>query len=132
MTETPHVWNIGESIPIEIFVPDPATTGDGLTGQLGYLTLTIQRDSDSWYWNGSGWQASVDTINETDGIAEPDAVNQPGRYVYLLPASANQQADRYIVRGNLNNPGIPLSGDNYEVHISRVTDLRVYDGAPSQ
>lgn len=127
MTEVPHVWNIGEAIPLEIFVQDPANPGNGLTSQTAFITLTIKRESDGQYWDGAAWQVSVSTIAAAQGLAEIDATNEPGRYLYLLPAAANSQGDRYTVRGNINNPGIPLTGDNYEVHVSRVTDLRVYE-----
>jgi len=127
MTEVPHVWNIGEAIPLEIYVQDPANPGNGLTGQIAFIILTIARASDGQYWDGVAWQVSLSTIAQAQGLSEPDATNQPGRYLYMLPAAANAQGDRYIVRGRINNLGIPLTGDNYEVHVSRVTDLRVYE-----
>ncbi len=131
MTDVPHHWDVNEAIPIEIFVQDPATTGDGLTGQLSFLTLIIQRASDDFYWNGASWQSGVVSLDSTDGLAEVDSTNQPGRYLFILPAAANDQVDRYTARGNINNAGLPLTGDNYEVHVSRPPAI-IVEAEPAQ
>lgn len=123
MSIEPNVWDIGESIPILLFVQDP-NTGFGLTGQSSYLILTIQRDSDAAYWNGVIWTA-ISSLSFT----EVDAINQPGKYLYTLPALANAQADRYEIHVVINNPPI-ITGENYELHVSKPSSVNVYNAVP--
>lgn len=119
MAETPLIWDIGENIIIEVFIIDP-NTSFGLTGQSGFMTLTIQRSSDGKYWAGGLWQTSPSNLI----LVESSSVNQPGRYNYNF--SGNSQADHYVAHVNINNPPT-IQGDSYEVHISRNLDVRVYE-----
>lgn len=119
MADTPLVWDLNQDIIIEIFVTNP-NTSLGLTGQTSFITLTIERNSDSKFWSGSAWGSS--SINLT--VTEVDSTNQPGRYNYML--TGNTQADRYIAHVNINNPPT-IQADAYEVHISRNLDVRVYE-----
>src|SRR5690349_1181901 len=99
MVDGPFVWNVGEGIPIELFIGDP-NTGAGVSGQTAFITLTIQRDSDSRYWSGISWVVPRTTVS----VTEFDAVNEPGRYTYLLSSTANAVATRYFVRALIDNP----------------------------
>jgi len=121
MAITPLIWGLNESIPIDIDVEDQ-NTGLGLTGQAGFISLTIQRLADGLYWSGSEWSATL-TILST---AEVDPVNQPGRYLYTLPASANATANRYEAHVKIYNPPI-ITSEGYELHVSMDLNLNVYD-----
>lgn len=126
MTSSPLIWNIDEDIIVEIFVEDPST-GLGLTGQAGFLTLTIQRNSDSRYWNGSTWIVSLTSLSPT----EVDSSTQRGRYTYTLSGTTgNTQADRYLVHCIINNPPT-IQVDAYEVHVSRSLEVKIYESEPS-
>ena len=125
MADGPKIWDIAESIPIDLDIEDP-TTSLGMTGQSAYLTLTIQRFSDGYYWSGAAWAVTPTTLSFT----EMDATNQPGRYLYTLPSVANLTADRYEAHARIYNPPT-ITGDTYELHISRNLTLQVYDIAPA-
>jgi hypothetical protein len=103
---------------------DP-TNNLGLTGLVSNITLTIQRESDGHYWNGAAWFPAYVSVNMT----EVDPVTEAGRYLYNLPANANQQADRYIAHAKVL--AVAMSGENYEVHESRRQDVRVYEAEPA-
>ncbi len=124
MSDNPFIWNIGESIPINLYLTDP-NTGLSLPGQDGYLSLTIQR-SDNLYWTGTAWAATLTVL----AFEEVDAVNYPGRYLYTLSSSGNSQANRYMVHASINNPAV-LVGDAYELHISRDLTTKFYESEPS-
>lgn len=122
MSDGPNIWDVSEDITIEVFVADP-DTGLGLSGQSGFITLTIKRDSDEKYWTGSAWSDTLTnlTTNETD------ETNEPGRYNYVLSGSAgNVQADRYVAHAKIDNSPT-IEGDSYEVHVSRITAIRLYE-----
>jgi len=106
-----NTWNISETIPINLFLLDPST-GLGLSGQVAYITLTIQR-SDNLYWTGSAW-GTLTLLT----MAEVDSTNAPGRYLYTLPAEGNAQTDRYLAHAKVDNVGV-LAGETFELHISR-------------
>lgn len=106
-----NTWNIGETVPINLFLLD-VDTGLGLTGQTAYITLTIQR-SDNLYWTGLAWGALTLLT-----MSEVDSTNAPGRYLYTLSAVGNNQADRYMCHAKVDNTGV-LVGENFELHISR-------------
>jgi hypothetical protein len=125
MATSPLVWDLNETIPIDLDVEDP-NTGFGLTGQSGFLTLTIQRFSDGYYWSGLAWINVVTPLS----FVEVNPINQPGRYLYTLPATANAQADRYEAHAQINNPPT-ITGDTYELHVSRDLTLNVYDITPA-
>jgi len=124
MTEGPNIWEVGVDIPIELFVMDPVTNL-GLTGLVASITLHIQRASDSQYWNGGSWVGAAISLSMT----EVDPVNQKGRYIYTLPDTGNDQADRYVAHAIVDSPG--FKGENYEVHISRTTAVRLYEAEPA-
>jgi hypothetical protein len=123
MADGPKVWNIGESIPVDLDIEDP-NTGLGLTGQTAYLTLTIQRFSDGYYWSDAltAWASTPAILS----FVETDPINQPGRYLYTLPAVANFEADKYEAHANINNPTV-ITADTYELHVSRDLTLNVYN-----
>ncbi len=124
--EGEHEWDVGENIYFEITVLDP-NTGAGMTGQTAYITLTIQRTSDSFYWSGTTWTATYSTLT----VTEVDDTTQPGRYNYRLSGlTGNISAERYFAHSNINNPPIFNSVDDYEVHVSRTTDVKVYESEP--
>jgi len=125
MTESTNTWNIGESIPIELFIMDP-DDGSGLTGLVSKITLTIQR-SDDRYWNGTIWIVALSTLT----MIEVDSVNQKGRYNFILPASANAQADRYVAHAIVDDPPIINEAEDYEIHVSRLLDIRLYESQAS-
>ena len=131
MSDSPRMWNIGDEIPFEVFVVDPITQGQGLTGQASYISLTVKRESDGTFWDGSAWVPAAPTPPALS-VAEVDATNEPGCYRYTLPAAANDQADLYSGHAAINNPGLPLVADNYELHVSRDLTVRVYEAEPSQ
>ena len=110
------IWEVGDDIYVEIFVGDPAT-GAGISGQTAFIALTIQRDYDSKFWTGSAWSATRTTLL----ITEVDSVNELGRYVYILPSTANTLITRYSAHGLINNPPMFENVDSYEFHFSRVT-----------
>jgi len=124
MTEGPNIWEIGSEIPVELFVMDPVTNL-GKTGLAGFITLRIQRNSDSQYWDGANWTAAPIALSMT----EVDPVNQQGRYLYTLPDAANDQADRYVAHAIVNS--VDFKGENYEVHISRTTSVTLYEAEPA-
>ena len=124
MVDGNYLWDIGEAINFEIFVGDP-NTGVGLTGQTAYLTLTIQRDSDDKYWSGVSWTAPRTELTPS----EVDSVNEPGRYLYTLSSSGNAIATRYVAHANIDNAPT-IQADTYEVHVSRETDVRIYEAEP--
>jgi hypothetical protein len=127
MTDSPLIWDIGDPIVFEIFVADP-NTGLSLTGQAGFITLTIQRDYDSKYWSGSAWVTPLTNLT----VTEVSAVDYPGRYKYTLNGSTgNNLATRYVAHANVDNPPTIENIDNYEVHVSRLTDVRVYESEPA-
>lgn len=123
MANSPLIWNVGESILIDLTVLDP-NTGLGLPGQVNYITLTIQKTTGQ-YWNNSNWITA--TVPPTLSFTEVDPIYQPGRYTYILSAGANSEACKYIAHVKIDNFPI-LQGDTYEVHVSRV--LNVYDMTP--
>jgi hypothetical protein len=125
MADNPLIWDVNEIIPIRLFLMDP-NTGLGLTGQVTYIVLTIQRLSDNLYWNETNWDIARTVLH----FAEIDSVNSQGLYVYNLPAIANYQADKYEVHASINNPPL-IQGDSYEIHVSRSTSVRVYESEPA-
>lgn len=128
MTETPNTWDVGEEIPVVIFIADPVDNF-GVPGQVAFITLSVTRSSDGKYWSGVDWVSSY----TPQSVTEVDATNQPGLYSFTLPAAANTQADIYIFQGLMNNPALPsAAGGNYEIHRSRTTDVRVYEAEPTQ
>lgn len=126
MVDGPFIWDVDENIPIELFIGDPST-GAGVSGQAAFITLTIQRDSDSRYWTGISWVAPRTTVS----VTEFDAVNEPGRYTYLLSGIANSVATRYFVRALIDNPPMFDAVPSSEVHVSRITDVKVYESEPA-
>ena len=124
MVDGPNVHEVDAEIKIEILISDP-NTGSGLSGQASFTYVTIQRDSDLRYWTGTSWSATRTTLTPT----EVNATTDTGRYTITLPASANDSANRYVVHTRVNNPPT-IEGDDYEVHISRSTDVRVYESEP--
>lgn len=123
MTDSPHIWEISESIPIEIFIGDP-NTGAGSTGQALNITLTIQRSNND-YWTGLAWSSTLTPL----AVTEIDATNQKGRYIYVLSANANSQADRYIAHAIINDPPTFQNMEAYELHISK-EGVRLYESEP--
>jgi len=123
--EGEHTWDVGENIYFEVFVTDP-NTGAGLTGQAGFITLTIQKTSDSTYWTGTTWSATYSTL----AVTEVDSSTQPGRYRYRLSGLiGNVSEERYFAHSNINNPPT-ITADDYEVHVSRTTDIKLYESEP--
>lgn len=126
MTDSPNTWDIGEAIPIEIFIMNPVTNL-GLIDQVAYITFSISRGSDDKYWNGSIWVDSFAPLS----VTEPNDTNQKGRYLYTLSAAGNSQEDVYTAQANINNPGV-ITGNNFEVHRSRTQTPIVVEGEPAQ
>lgn len=120
----PHTWNIGDDIVTELIVLD-ASTAAGISGQVPYITLTIRRDSDGKFWNNMQWVSSRYELS----VFETDSVNQPGRYNFTLPGSANSRADRYVAYFKVDN--FPTArGEDLDVHTSRQQDVKVYESEP--
>ena len=126
MTETPNIWNVGDEIPFELFVMDPVTNL-GLAGQTTFIAFSVKRLSDNNYWSGSAWVGTLSPLS----VSESDPTNEKGRYTFVLDSAANNQPDVYLFHAKINNPAVPISGENYEQHKSRVTDVRVYEAEPS-
>jgi len=127
MSDAPNTWDVDEAIQIDLFVAHPVTNL-GLTGQVGFITLSISRASDGKYWTGAAWAIGFTTVL----ISEVDAANRPGLYRYVLSALANSQPDVYTAFATVNNPGVPISGQNSEVHRSRsAADVRIYEAEPA-
>jgi hypothetical protein len=125
MVSSPHIWNIAEDIIIDLFVGDP-NTGNGLIGQEAFITLTIEKASSGFFWNGT--QYGVPLTNLT--MAEVDATNSPGLYRYTLTGSTgNAEADKYYIHANVNNSPT-AEGDDYSIHISRDTEVKTYESEP--
>lgn len=120
----PLFWNIGESIPINIFLADPGS-GAGLTGKAGFITLTVKRLSDNFYWDGNFWNITPSHLP----LTETDPINEPGRYNYDLPALANTQATKYIAFSHVEIPQL-IVADDMEVHVSRDLVIDVYASSP--
>ncbi len=125
MTSGPKIWNIGESIPIEIFVLNPSDSS-GLTGQVANITFTIQRFSNNQYWTGSAWSVTLTPLT----VTEVDETNQKGRYTYTLSAAANAQADKYIAHTIVDNAPLIDGAEDYELHVSRDLEVRIYESNP--
>lgn len=125
MTDGPHIWNVSENIIFELFVAS-LSDGTGLSGQSPYTSLFIRRDSDGKYWTGNAWSSTLTTLDMT----EYDATNQAGRYIYILSAAANSQADRYV--GYITIDNAPTAqGNATEIHVSRDQDVKVYESEPA-
>jgi len=126
MAVAPKIWNISESIPIELFVANP-NTGAGQTGLVSSITLTVQRDSDSKFWNGiTLFVSSLTTITMT----EVDSTNQKGRYRVVFPASLNSSANKYVVHAIVDSPPLFRGAENYEVIVTR-EGVRLYESEPA-
>lgn len=126
MSNGPYIWNVGDDIIAELLVLDPIN-GEPLTGQVPYITLTIKRDSDTKYWSGTAWVASRTELS----VFEVDATNEPGRYTFNLPGSTgNNRADRYVMFFRIENPPT-IDGANFDVHVSREQDVRIYESEPA-
>jgi len=126
MVNSPHIWNIAEDIIIDLFVGDP-NTGLGLTAQASFITLTIERSSNSQFWTGSAYSATLTTLTMT----EVDSTNSPGLYRFTLTgATGNPSANKYYVHASVSNAPT-VEGESYSIHISRDTDLRVYESEAS-
>jgi len=125
MANGPNIWGVGEDIIIDLFVADP-TTGNGLTGQTGFISLTIERRSSGRFWNGSQYQVSIFNLP----MGEVDATNSPGLYRYVLDgATGNFEEEQYFVHANVSN--FPtVEGDDYSIHISRDASVKVYESEP--
>jgi len=125
MADSPNIWGIGEDIIIDLIVADPIT-GNGLPGQVAFITLTIEKRSISKFWNGSIYVAApFDLV-----MSEVDSINSPGLYRYILSGAAgNQESDQYFVHANVSN--FPtVEGDDYSIHVSRDTEVKVYESEP--
>jgi hypothetical protein len=86
-------------------------SGTGLTGQTP--TISIQRRSDSKWWDGSAWQNAKQAITMT----QTDAVNLPGDYSYAFnQASAGGGTEEYLVRYEQNGVA-PNIGIDEEQHV---------------
>jgi hypothetical protein len=125
-----RTWEINKDITVNLFVTDP-DTGEGLTGQVSFISLTIRRSVDDFYWTGSIWTSTVTTLTMT----ENDATNSPGRYSFILDKTGNTQANAYIAHAHIENPPT-ITGDTYEIHVSQLpfavaSDLRVYEAEPA-
>lgn len=125
MAGGPHIWNIGDDIISELLVLDPST-GEGLTGKVSKITLTIKRDSDTKYWSGTQWVSSRTELS----VFEVDPTNEPGRYTFNLPGSTgNNKADRYVMFFRIDDPPT-VEGIDVDVHVSREQDVRLYESEP--
>lgn len=124
MSESPHIWEIGKLIQIELFIGDP-NTGAGSTGQVANITFTIRRSNND-YWTGAAWSSTLTTLTMT----EVDATNNKGRYIYSLSSAANNQEDKYIAHVIVNDPPTFAAMEAYELHVSRDTIVRVYESEP--
>lgn len=126
MVDSPNIWNVDDDIIIDLFVTDP-NTGQGLTGQSSFITLTIEKKSNGRFWNGSSYVVSLYNLSMT----EVDSTNSPGLYRYTLDGSTgNAEAEQYFVHANINNPPT-VEGDDYSIHVSReVTSVNVYESEP--
>lgn len=123
---SPHIWNIGEDIIIELFVGDPST-GLGLTGQTAFITLTIQQSTSGKYWNGSSYVTGVFSLS----MSEVDSTNSPGLYRFTLPAAVgNAIANKYFMHTSVSNPPT-VEGDDYSIHVSRDTEVKIYESEPA-
>lgn len=121
-----NVWDVGVPIIVEIFIVDP-NSGLGLSGQAGYITLTIKRDLDNKYWSGSAWTTTYTPLT----VTETNATLEPGRYIFTLPAvTGNYTATRYVMHTRILNPPI-IEADAYEVHLSRSFDVKIYESEPA-
>jgi hypothetical protein len=125
MSDSPNVWNIGEDIIIDLIVADPIT-GNGLPGQTAFITLTIEKRSIGMFWNGSVYVASPFNLS----MVEVDSTYSPGLYRYVLDgATGNIEEAQYFIHANVSN--FPtVEGDDYSIHISRDTEVKVYESEP--
>jgi hypothetical protein len=125
MVDSPHVWDIGEDIIIDLAVADPIT-GNGLTGQAGFITLTIEKRSLGRFWNGALYVASPFSLSMT----EVDSTNSPGLYRYVLDGTTgNVEVDQYFAHANVSN--FPtVEGDDYSIHAVRDAQVKVYESEP--
>ena len=126
MTDGLNIWNVGDDIIVDLFVADP-NTGQALTGQSGYITLTIEKRSNSRFWNGSSYVVSIYNLL----MSEVDATNSPGLYRYVLDGTTgNAEAEQYFMHANISNPPT-IEGDDYSTHVSReVASVNVYESEP--
>ena len=126
MVSSPNIWNISEDILVDLFVGDP-NTGLGLTGQSGFITLTIEKRSTSLFWNASAF-ISATPVSLT--MTEVSSTNSPGLYRFVLSGTTgNTEAAVYLMHASVNNAPT-VEGDTYEIHVSRNTDVRVYESEP--
>lgn len=126
MADSPNIWNTGDDITVDLFVADP-DTGQALTGQSGYITLTIEKRSSGRFWNGSSYVVSLYNLS----MSEVDATNSPGLYRYVLDGTAgNAEADQYFMHANISNSPT-IEGDDYSTHVSRdAATVNVYESEP--
>jgi len=125
MVDSPNIWNIAEDIIIDLFVADPST-GLGVDGLAGSITLTIEKASTGRFWSGSAYVVSLTSLTMT----EVDSTNSPGLYRYTLDgATGNAEADKYYTHANVSSAPT-VEGDSYSIHLSRDTDVKTYESEP--
>lgn len=90
---------------IQYWINGVSSLRTGVTGESP--VVSIQRLSDSKYWNGSSWQVVAITVS----MSEYDSTNFPGMYRYILTAGN----DTYFIR--YKNTGT-YALDMYELYIS--------------
>ena len=126
MVDSPNIWYVGVDIVVDLFVGDP-NTGQGLTGQSAFITLTIEKASTGLFYNGTDHVAATPYALT---MTEVDATNSPGLYRYTLPAAANTEVDKYYMHTSVSNPPT-IEGDDYSIHDVRDDHIvRVYESEP--
>lgn len=126
MSDVLNIWHIDVDIVVDLFVGDP-NTGQGLTGQTAFITLTIEKASTGKFYNGTDYTALTPYALT---MTEVDATNSPGLYRYTLPASVNTEVDKYYMHTSINNPPLVV-GDDYSIHDVRDDHIvRVYEQEP--
>lgn len=126
MSSGPNIWGIGEDLIFDLFVGDP-NTGLGLPGKVSVVTLTIEKRSNSLFWNGT---AFVSATPVSLSMTEVDSTNSPGLYRYVVAAASNLVVEQYFVHANVSDSPT-VEGDDYSTHIVKNTELQIYESEPS-
>lgn len=120
-------WSIGSDV--SLFLELPKSDGTGLTGSDPQVMIRRYRTVDGGlldnnYWNGTGFTSTP----FSHSMAQVDATNQPGLYVYHFSQSLIQSGTLYNVMYKHNATPLGFSTERHYFLLSGSSgDLKVYE-----